>query len=133
MFDTNQTRFDTLTFPFVSSSPPPSSSSSLTCAKTIATRFDACYSEDATQDEIFNNEVKPLLSMPLKGFNATCFAYGPTGAGKTHTMQGTKKDPGTCRMKREPAAADDDFHLVVAAVVPFPLLLLLLPASLILF
>lgn len=30
----------------------------------------------------------------LEGFNATVFAYGQTGTGKTHTMQGNASDPG---------------------------------------
>jgi len=37
----------------------------------------------------------------LDGFNVTCFAYGMTGAGKTHTMIGsnteiTNEDSGLC-------------------------------------
>jgi hypothetical protein len=30
----------------------------------------------------------------VKGENATIFAYGSTGSGKTHTMQGTPDNPG---------------------------------------
>ena len=30
----------------------------------------------------------------LKGLNATVFAYGATGSGKTHTMVGDLHDPG---------------------------------------
>lgn len=30
----------------------------------------------------------------LKGLNATIFAYGATGSGKTHTMVGIPEDPG---------------------------------------
>lgn len=30
----------------------------------------------------------------LDGYNATVFAYGATGAGKTHTMLGDQKEPG---------------------------------------
>lgn len=30
----------------------------------------------------------------LNGYNATVFAYGATGAGKTHTMVGVASDPG---------------------------------------
>lgn len=47
--------------------------------------FDACYGEKSQQEEIFDAEVKPLLSCPLKGRNASCFAFGPTGSGKDLT------------------------------------------------
>jgi hypothetical protein len=30
----------------------------------------------------------PSIPNILNGFNVTCFAYGMTGAGKTHTMLG---------------------------------------------
>lgn len=30
----------------------------------------------------------------VKGFNATVFAYGTTGSGKTYTMTGTETQPG---------------------------------------
>lgn len=36
----------------------------------------------------------PLLDGVTKGRNATVFAYGATGAGKTHTMLGTPEAPG---------------------------------------
>ena len=32
--------------------------------------------------------------MVLSGYNATIFAYGVTGAGKTHTMIGYEDEPG---------------------------------------
>jgi kinesin family protein 18/19 len=35
-----------------------------------------------------------LLSGVLNGYNATVFAYGATGAGKTYTMLGTEEEPG---------------------------------------
>jgi hypothetical protein len=30
----------------------------------------------------------------MEGYNGTIFAYGQTGAGKSHTMEGTDTDPG---------------------------------------
>ena len=30
----------------------------------------------------------PIVNNVMQGYNACCFAYGQTGAGKTHTMQG---------------------------------------------
>jgi len=35
-----------------------------------------------------------LIDAVLEGYNATIFAYGATGAGKTYTMMGTNSKPG---------------------------------------
>jgi hypothetical protein len=37
---------------------------------------------------VYNNTIEPVIPNILEGFNVTCFAYGMTGAGKTHTMIG---------------------------------------------
>jgi hypothetical protein len=50
--------------------------------------FDHVFDEDATQDEVFSN-VKDLVDDGMKGFNATIFAFGMTGSGKTHTISGS--------------------------------------------
>jgi kinesin family member 22 len=76
-------------------------------------RFSSCYNELSTQEEIFRNDVEPLIDVVYSGvvcsplsslgcaFDANCswqtvtiFAYGVTSSGKTHTMQGTRSDPG---------------------------------------
>ncbi|KAH3882535.1 kinesin-like protein KIF22 [Dreissena polymorpha] len=56
--------------------------------------FSAVYGSESTQQQIFNDCVKPLLPKALSGQNVSIFAYGPTGAGKTHTMLGTPLNPG---------------------------------------
>ncbi|TNJ27860.1 Kinesin-2 [Giardia muris] len=56
--------------------------------------FDAVYDQQARNDEIFEVSFKPLINAVLTGFNATIFAYGQTGAGKTWTMGGSKEQPG---------------------------------------
>lgn len=56
--------------------------------------FDGLFDMKATQQEVFENTTKPLLDSILDGFNATAFAYGATGCGKTHTISGTPNDPG---------------------------------------
>lgn len=38
--------------------------------------------------DVYNKTIEPLIPNILDGFNVTCFAYGMTGAGKTHTMIG---------------------------------------------
>ncbi|MFT7806870.1 kinesin-like protein KIF18A-like [Arapaima gigas] len=56
--------------------------------------FDSVFAEDSTQADIFENSTKGILDGVLNGYNCTVFAYGATGAGKTHTMLGTDQDPG---------------------------------------
>lgn len=56
--------------------------------------FTSCYDESSTQEEIFQNDVRPLIDVVYSGVTVTIFAYGVTSSGKTHTMQGTKSDPG---------------------------------------
>lgn len=41
-----------------------------------------------SQEEIYLQTCKHLIKPVLSGFNATIFAYGPTGTGKTYTMLG---------------------------------------------
>jgi hypothetical protein len=52
------------------------------------------FQEDSTQLEVFEQTTKPLISHVLNGYNATVFAYGATGCGKTYTITGTERDPG---------------------------------------
>ncbi|KAM9766121.1 kinesin-like protein KIF18A [Menidia menidia] len=56
--------------------------------------FDNVFDENSTQVEIFENTTKVVLDGLMNGFNCTVFAYGATGAGKTHTMLGSQNDPG---------------------------------------
>ncbi|GMM35403.1 tubulin-dependent ATPase [Saccharomycopsis crataegensis] len=56
--------------------------------------FDRLFDEDAAQIDVYNNTTRPLLDSVLDGYNATVFAYGATGCGKTHTITGTPDDPG---------------------------------------
>ena len=37
---------------------------------------------------VYLEAVAPLVQRVVKGYQCTCFAYGPTGSGKTHTMEG---------------------------------------------
>lgn len=52
--------------------------------------FSSVYGQNATQQEIFEQEVSPTVKHLFKGFDVTLFAYGVTGTGKTHTMRGGK-------------------------------------------
>merc|ERR1719440_2508214 len=55
--------------------------------------FDAVFGPEAQQAEVFD-DCADLVQSAVDGFNVTIFAYGQTGAGKTHTMYGTKEEPG---------------------------------------
>ncbi|XP_061765433.1 kinesin-like protein KIF22 [Nerophis ophidion] len=63
-------------------------------SETVKYRFDVFHGEQTTQQEVFLSSVKPILPHILRGQNASVFAYGPTGAGKTHTMLGSSEEPG---------------------------------------
>lgn len=56
--------------------------------------LSSCYDQNSTQEEIFERDVRPLIDVVYSGVTVTIFAYGVTSSGKTHTMQGTKVEPG---------------------------------------
>lgn len=47
--------------------------------------FDFAFDKDASQVDLFTKSTKFLCDGVLNGYNATVFAYGSTGAGKTYT------------------------------------------------
>ncbi len=53
--------------------------------------FDRAFDQIATQMDIYEECAKPFISDVLDGRNVTVFAYGSTGAGKTHTMMGSER------------------------------------------
>lgn len=50
--------------------------------------FDRVFGAYSRQEEVFESIVRPIVDETLAGFNCTIFAYGQTGTGKTHTMEG---------------------------------------------
>ena len=56
--------------------------------------FDFVFNKNTSQQEVYNKTTKPLLNDVIEGYNATIFAYGATGAGKTYTMLGTSSEKG---------------------------------------
>lgn len=55
-------------------------------------QFDRVFGAYSTQEEVFNTTVRPIVDEVLEGYNSTLFAFGPTGTGKTHTMEGEIMD-----------------------------------------
>lgn len=56
--------------------------------------FDEVFGEACTNRDVYLKTAHPLIQHIFNGGNATCFAYGQTGAGKTYTMIGTHQNPG---------------------------------------
>ena len=84
--------------------------------------FDVVFDENVGQLEVFEKTSKGLVSGVLDGYNASVFAYGATGAGKTHTMLGSLEHPGVMvntlhdmfvRMK-DPSFADAKFKVTLS-------------------
>ncbi|KAL1689840.1 kinesin with motor region at N-terminus [Schizophyllum commune] len=60
-------------------------------------KFTNCYGADSRQEDIFNNDIEPMLPFLFDGITITIFAYGVTSSGKTHTIQGTAEQPGVIK------------------------------------
>ncbi|KAJ1750779.1 tubulin-dependent ATPase kip3 [Coemansia sp. RSA 989] len=75
--------------------------------------FDRVYGEESTQREVYEGTAQGLLDAVMGGYNATVFAYGATGCGKTYTISGCESDPGVIVLAMQElfervAAADDN-------------------------
>ncbi|TMW64653.1 hypothetical protein Poli38472_011533 [Pythium oligandrum] len=55
--------------------------------------FDAAIPSEATQMDVYNKAATEIVESVVNGFNGTIFAYGQTGAGKSHTMEGYSEPP----------------------------------------
>lgn len=55
---------------------------------------DHIFDTNASNNDVFDNVVKPIVDAVVNGFNGTVFAYGQTSSGKTYTMMGTSEEPG---------------------------------------
>eukprot|EP01138_Halocafeteria_seosinensis_P014292 gb/GECG01014592.1/.p1 GENE.gb/GECG01014592.1/~~gb/GECG01014592.1/.p1 ORF type:complete len:994 (+),score=180.45 gb/GECG01014592.1/:1-2982(+) len=50
--------------------------------------FDKVYGTTDDQKKVYETTAQGVVSSSLQGYNATIFAYGQTGTGKTYTMEG---------------------------------------------
>ncbi|XP_057241593.1 kinesin-like protein KIF18B [Malurus melanocephalus] len=88
--------------------------------KTLKFVFDHVFDEEATQEEVFQHTTLPLLDSLLDGYNCSVFAYGASGAGKTHTVMGSKASPGMVQLatvelfKRLEAMKDKSYEVLVS-------------------
>ncbi|NXO29477.1 KIF24 protein, partial [Cisticola juncidis] len=73
--------------------------------------FDEVFGEECTNQDVYMKTTYPLIQHIFNGGNATCFAYGQTGAGKTYTMIGNHRNPGLYAL----AAKDIFSHLEAAS------------------
>ncbi|POI23835.1 hypothetical protein CIB84_012417, partial [Bambusicola thoracicus] len=69
--------------------------------------FDAAFDSTSTQETVYRATTQGLIASVISGCDATIFAYGPTGCGKTYTMLGTDSEPGICAR-----ALGDLFHAI---------------------
>ena len=50
--------------------------------------FDNAFDWNVTQRDVYDVVARPIVNSVMDGYNGTIFAYGQTGTGKTHTMEG---------------------------------------------
>ncbi|XP_058069556.1 kinesin-like protein KIN-8B isoform X2 [Magnolia sinica] len=56
--------------------------------------FDHAFGPECTNMDVYRKSISSTIAGVIQGLNATVFAYGSTGSGKTYTMVGTHDDPG---------------------------------------
>lgn len=56
--------------------------------------FNKVFDSESTNADVFEGSTRDMIASLLEGYNCSVFAYGATGAGKTHTMLGKENDPG---------------------------------------
>uniref|UniRef100_A0A4Y0BIE7 Kinesin motor domain-containing protein n=1 Tax=Anopheles funestus TaxID=62324 RepID=A0A4Y0BIE7_ANOFN len=62
--------------------------------KKLTMEYDDVFDNTATNNDIYEVCMKPLVQSVMNGYNCSVFVYGATGAGKTHTMLGSTDCPG---------------------------------------
>ncbi|CAM9193777.1 unnamed protein product [Phaeothamnion confervicola] len=84
--------------------------------------FDHVYEQSASQRKVYDTTAMEVVDSALQGYNATVFAYGQTGTGKTFTMEGYnhRHDPHTRKEYRGiiPRAIEQIFGHIQAHASP---------------
>ncbi|KAL9183404.1 hypothetical protein ACHAXT_005191 [Thalassiosira profunda] len=60
--------------------------------------FDRVYAPSEATGTLYTESIRNVVGSVVEGFHGSVFAYGQTNSGKTHTMTGTKKEPGVVRL-----------------------------------
>jgi chromosomal replication initiation ATPase DnaA len=74
--------------------------------------FDYVYDHDSTQEFVYDNTAKQSVLSVLEGYNSTVIAYGQTGTGKTHTMEGFKYNVGDPQRGIIPRSMEEIFKFI---------------------
>ena len=69
--------------------------------------FDRVFDASSDNKQVYDECTRKIVQNVMDGFNGTVFAYGQTSSGKTHTMFGSKDEPGVI-----PLAVRDVFDAV---------------------
>ena len=73
--------------------------------------YDRVYDWTDTQEKIYNSAMKSVVLSTLNGYNGTIIAYGQTGTGKTHTIEGGEGE----HRGLIPRASEEIFNYIEAA------------------
>uniref|UniRef100_A0A7N0UGK4 Kinesin motor domain-containing protein n=1 Tax=Kalanchoe fedtschenkoi TaxID=63787 RepID=A0A7N0UGK4_KALFE len=63
--------------------------------------LDYCYETNDNNSTLFSAEIKPLVSSIFDGHCASIIAFGATASGKSHTIQGSGRNPGLAVLAME--------------------------------
>lgn len=73
--------------------------------------YDRVFGDDDSQELLYNTAVRAVVLSTLEGYNGSIIAYGQTGTGKTHTIEGGVEADARGVIAR---AADDIFQHIHA-------------------
>lgn len=73
-------------------------------------QFDQVHGPNSTQKHVYDSTGAQATRALLQGYNATVLAYGQTGTGKTHTMEGFCYDRMSAKRGIIARCLDDLFH-----------------------
>jgi hypothetical protein len=72
----------------------PHPESSAETEKADSFHFTGAFSNNLTQEDVYNTTAQPLVDALFEGRNCLLFSYGPTNSGKTYTIEGDESNPG---------------------------------------